>query len=121
MVISQLVRKYAPKSDFDTFLKSIENPCLDPKYCPEIIQNRKNTSETYFQATRMKCESQKVKKSSMHILLAFFKLIFMPNSLIKPLRKKIHFFRIEFSTSIFQAYFGCAFSIPNNFRRIFWI
>ena len=57
----------------------------------------------------------------MHILLAFFKLISMPNSLIKSLRKKIHFFKIEFSTSIFQAYFGCAFSIPNDFRTIFWI
>ena len=62
LAISQLVRKYAAKSGFDTFLKIIENPFLDPKYRPEIIRNRKNTSETYFQATRMKGESQKVKK-----------------------------------------------------------
>ena len=57
----------------------------------------------------------------MHILLAFFMLIFMPNSLIKSLTKKVHFFRIHISTSIFQAYFGCAVSIPNDFRTIFWI
>ena len=59
---SELVSKSASKSGFDTFLKNIENPCLDPKYRPEIIRNRKSTPETYFQATRMKGESQKVKK-----------------------------------------------------------
>ena len=59
----ELVSKYAAKSGFDTFLKNIENPCLDPKYRPEIIRNRKGTPETYFQATRMKGESQKMKKS----------------------------------------------------------
>ena len=37
------------------------NPCLNPKY-PEIIRNRRSTPETYFQATCMKGESQKVKK-----------------------------------------------------------
>ena len=63
----------------------------------------------------------KSEKSFMHILLAFLKLIFKLNSLIKSLRKKIHFFKIDFSTSIFQTYFGCALSIPNDFRTIFWI
>ena len=42
---SELVSKSASKSGFDTFLKIIENPCLDPKYRPEIIRNRKSTSE----------------------------------------------------------------------------
>ena len=59
---SEIVSKSASKSDFETFLKIIENPCLDPKYRLEIIRNRKNTSETYFQATCMKGESQKMKK-----------------------------------------------------------
>ena len=62
MEYSQLVSKSASKSGFETFLKNIENPCLDPKYRSEIIRNRKSTSETYFQATSMKGESQKVKK-----------------------------------------------------------
>ena len=57
----------------------------------------------------------------MHILLAFFMLIFMPNSLIKSLRNKIHFFKIDISTSILQTYFGCVLSIPNDFRTIYWI
>ena len=57
----------------------------------------------------------------MHILLAFFMLIFMPNSLIKSLTKKIHFFKIDISTSIFQTYFGCVLSIPNDIRTILWI
>ena len=57
----------------------------------------------------------------MHILLRIFKLIFMLNSLIKSLRKKIHFFKNAIPTSIFQTYFGCALSIPNDFRAIFWI
>ena len=59
---SQLLRKSATKSSFETFLKIIKNPCLDPKFRPEIIRNRRSTPETYFQATRMKGESQKVKK-----------------------------------------------------------
>ena len=57
----------------------------------------------------------------MHILLRIFKLIFKLNSLIKSLRKKIHFFKNAIPTSIFQTYFGCALSIPNDFRAIFWI
>ena len=57
----------------------------------------------------------------MHILLAFFMLIFMLNSLIKSLTKKIHFFRIDISTSILQTYFGCVLSITNDFRTIFCI
>ena len=61
MEYSELVSKSASKSGFETFLKIIENPCLDPKYRPEIIRNRKSTPETYFQATRMKGESQKMK------------------------------------------------------------
>ena len=61
MEYSELVSKYAAKSGFDTFLKNIENPCLDPKYRPEIIRNRKSTPEKYFQATHMKGESQKMK------------------------------------------------------------
>ena len=63
----------------------------------------------------------KSEKSFMHILLAFLKLIFKPNPLIKSLRKKIHFFKIAIPTSILQTYFGCAFSIPNDIRAIFWI
>ena len=63
----------------------------------------------------------KSEKSFMHILLAFLKLILKPNPLIKSLRKKIHFFEIAFSTSILQTYFGCALSIQNDFRAIFWI
>ena len=59
---SELVSKSASKSGFETFLKNIENPCLDPKYRFDMIRNRKSTPETYFQATRMKGESQKVKK-----------------------------------------------------------
>ena len=62
MESSQLVSKSATKSGFETFLKNIENPCVDPKYRFEIIRNRKSTPETYFQATRMKGEFQKVKK-----------------------------------------------------------
>ena len=38
----------------------------------------------------------KSEKKIMHILLAFFKLIFMPNSLIKSLRKKINFSKSSF-------------------------
>ena len=37
---SEHVSKSASKSGFDTFLKNIENPCLDPKYRSEIIRNR---------------------------------------------------------------------------------
>ena len=59
---SELVRKSASKSGFDIFLKNIEYSCLDAKYRSEIIRNRKSTPETYFQAIRMKGESQKVKK-----------------------------------------------------------
>ena len=59
---SHLVRKSSTKSGFDIFLKNIDNPYLDPKHRSEIIRNRKSTPETYFQATRMKGESQKVKK-----------------------------------------------------------
>ena len=59
---SELLSKSASKSGFDTFLKNIENPCLDPKYRSEIICDRKSTPETYFQATCMKGESQLVKK-----------------------------------------------------------
>ena len=61
MEYSYLVRKSATKSGFET-LKNIENPCLDPKYRSEIIRNRKSIPEIYFQATRIKGESQKVKK-----------------------------------------------------------
>ena len=57
----------------------------------------------------------------MHILLAFLKLIFKLNSLIKSLRKKFHFFEIAIPTSILQTYFGCALSIQNDIRAIFWI
>ena len=120
MEYSQLVRKSATKSGFDTFLKNIENPCLDPKYRSEIIRNRKNTSETYFQATCMKGESQKMKKIlCIIILLAFFRLIFMPNSLIKSLRKTFHFFENAIPTSILQTYFGCFLSILNDIKAIF--
>ena len=61
MEYSELVSKSASKSGFETFLKNIENPCLDPKYRPEIIRNRKSAPKTYFQAIRMKGESQKMK------------------------------------------------------------
>ena len=74
--MSRAVSKYAAKSGFDTFLKIIGNPCLDPKYRPEIIRNRKSTPEIYFQATRMNYEwgISKSEKNFMHNLLAFFKL-----------------------------------------------
>ena len=55
----------------------------------------------------------------MHNLLAFFELIFKLFSLIKSLRKKIHFFEIHISTSIFQVCFECALLIPKHFRTIF--
>ena len=45
MEYSELVSKSASKSGFDTFLKIIENPCLDPENRPEIIRNQKSTSE----------------------------------------------------------------------------
>ena len=37
------------KSGFEAFLKNIENPCLDPKNCSEIILNPKSRPESYFQ------------------------------------------------------------------------
>ena len=44
MEYSQIISESASKSGFETFLKIIENPCLDPKYRPEIIRNRQNTA-----------------------------------------------------------------------------
>ena len=45
----ELVRKYAAKSEFPTFLKNIEISRLGPKYRSEIFRNRKSTSEKYLQ------------------------------------------------------------------------
>ena len=59
---SELVSKSATKSGFETFLKNIENPCLDPKYRSDIIRNRLSTSETCLQDAGWNGESQKVKK-----------------------------------------------------------
>ena len=102
---------------FENYRKSMFRSKISSWNHSESKEHIRNIFPSYSYERRI----SKNEKSFMHILLAFFKLIFMPNSLIKSLRKKIHFFRIEFSTSIFQAYFGCALSIPNDFRTIFWI
>ena len=39
--ISKIIRNYAAKNGFETFLKNVENPCLDPKNHSDIIRNRK--------------------------------------------------------------------------------
>ena len=59
------------KIGFEAFLKNIENPCLDPKHCSQIILNRKSTPESYFQAIHMKGESQKVKKFYSYFISVF--------------------------------------------------
>ena len=59
---SQLVTKSASKSGFETFLKNIENPCLDPKYRPEIIRNRLSAPETCLQDAGWNGDFEKMKK-----------------------------------------------------------
>ena len=102
---------------FENYRKSMSRSKKSSWNHSESKEHTRNIFPSYSYEGRI----SKSEKSFMHILLAFFKHFFMPNSLIKSLRKKIHFFKIHISTSIFQVYFGCVLSIPNDFRTIFWI
>ena len=102
---------------FENYRKSMSRSKISLWNYSESIEHTQNIFPNYSYEGRI----SKNEKSFMHILLRIFKLIFMPNSLIKSLRKKIHFFKNAIPTSIFQTYFGCALSIPNDIRAIFWI
>ena len=102
---------------FENYRKSMSRSKISLWNHSESIEHTQNIFPNYSYEGRI----SKNEKSFMHILLRIFKLIFMLNSLIKSLRKKIHFFKNAIPTSIFQTYFGCALSIPNDFRAIFWI
>ena len=102
---------------FEKYRKSMSRSKISLWYHSESIKHIRNMFPSYLYEGRI----SKNEKSFMHILLRIFKLIFMLNSLIKSLTKKIHFFKNAIPTSIFQTYFGCALSIPNDFRAIFWI
>ena len=102
---------------FENYRKSMSRSKISSWNHSESKEHTQNIFPSYSYEGRI----SKSEKSFMHILLAFFKLIFMLNSLIKSLRKKIHFFKNAIPTSIFQTYFECALSIPNDFRAIFWI
>ena len=90
---------------FENYRKSMSRSKISLWYHSESKERTRNIFPSYSYEGRI----SKNEKSFMHILLAFLKLIFKLNSLIKSLRKKIHFFKMDFSTSILQTYFGCAF------------
>ena len=102
---------------FENYRKSISRSKISSWNHSESKEHTRNIFPSYSYEGRI----SKSEKSFMHILLAFLKLIFKLNSLIKSLRKKFHFFEIAFSTSILQTYFGYVLSIPNDFKAIFWI
>ena len=102
---------------FENYRKSMSRSKISSWNHLESKEHTRNIFPSYSYEGRI----SKSEKSFMHILLAFLKLIFKLNSLIKSLRKKIHFFKIAIPTSILQTYFGCALSIQNDFRAIFWI
>ena len=102
---------------FENYRKSMSRSKISLWNHSESIKDTQNIFPNYSYEGRI----SKNEKSFMRILLRIFKLILKPNSLIKSLRKKIHFFENAIPTSIFQTYFGCALSIPNDIRTIFWI
>ena len=93
---SELVSKYAAKSRFETFLKNIENPCLDPKYRSEIIRNWKNTSEIYLGDAGWKLDSEKMIFFLKDFLKDFGMKISMKNA-NKICIKQFSFFEIRLS------------------------
>ena len=95
---------------FEKYQKSMSRSQISFWNHSESIEHIRNMFPSYSYEGRI----SKSEKSFMHILLAFLKLIFKLNSLIKSLRKKIHFFKIAFSTSILQTYFGCVLSIQRD-------
>ena len=58
---SAVVRKYAAKSAFPTFLKKYEIWCLGSKYHPEMFRNWKSTLETYLQDAGWNMDFEKMK------------------------------------------------------------
>ena len=102
---------------FENYRKSMSRSKISSWNHSESKEHTRNIFPSYSYEGRI----SKSEKSFMHILLAFLKLIFKLNPLIKSLRKKIHFFKIAIPTSILQTYFGCALSILNDIKAIFWI
>ena len=102
---------------FEKYRKSMSRSKISLWNHSESKNHIRNMFPSYLYEGRI----SKNEKSFMHILLRIFKLIFMLNSLIKSLTKKIHFFENAIPTSILQTYFGCALSIPNDIKTIFWI
>ena len=102
---------------FEKYRKSMSRSKISFWNHSESKEHTRNIFPSYSYEGRI----SKNENCFMHILLRIFKRFFMLNSLIKSLRKKIHFFKIAIPTSILQTYFGCALSILNDIKAIFWI